>query len=101
MKTLEFRPGIFARVPEPSDIDAVAVGQLAPDCFGKLSKVTSVFHHEPGSHVCYYTHMGEGDPKPGCGCSMSMKAGTLIRTVALTGVLNSIQCDNLEREMTS
>jgi hypothetical protein len=35
----------------------------------------------------------------GCGCSNSIKDGELVRTVALTGLLTSAECDALEEDM--
>jgi len=93
-----------ARVPDESDVLSLKAGDFAPDCFGRMSRVTRVFARSADIHgrafVCYYCAMSARDTEEnGCGCSASMKAGELVRTVALTGVLDSAQCDALEEEM--
>jgi hypothetical protein len=89
-----------ALVPEQSDIDNIKVGDLAPDCFGKLQIVTDIFHRGKDRNgkdfVCYRTRF--------FGCEKTtitntMKVGELLRTVALTNYLNSAECDKLEYEM--
>ena len=94
-----------ARVPEASDVAAVKVGGEAPDCFGKMALVTRVSARDtvrangkPFAH--YVTRVGpEDNERNGCGCSNSMVAGVLMRSVFLTGILNSSECDDLEEEM--
>lgn len=90
-----------ARLPESSDVDAVAVGGLAPDCFGKWKLVTRIFSYTPGKVVHYYAALVDGQDTVanGCGCSNYMKAGELMRTTALTFLLDSAECDALEAEM--
>jgi hypothetical protein len=95
---------VFARLPSKADVESVAVGKLAPNCFGSESIVTRISYIGNDIHgkrfVCYVTAMSERDtPGNGCGCSTSMKEGELIRTVALTGIYSSAQCDSLELEM--
>lgn len=95
---------VFARFPSLADVESVAVGKLAPNCFGSESIVTRISYIGNDIHgkrfVCYVTAMSERDtPGNGCGCSTSMKEGELIRTVALTGIYSSAQCDSLELEM--
>ena len=94
-----------ARLPEAADVEAVKVGGLAPDCFGKLALVTRVTARDVvrangNPFVHYYTYLGPGDTvENGCGCSNSMVAGNLMRSVHLTGLLNSAECDTLEEQM--
>lgn len=112
MKTLIFdRPmapygpmrKVYARMPELADVENLQVGDLAPDCFGKLAKVTRIFHRGTDINgkrfVCYYTSINDKDIALGNGYSGSMKVDELIRTVALTGIFTSAECDNLEEEM--
>ena len=93
---------VFARLPSKADVESVAVGKLAPNCFGSESIVTRISYIGNDIHgnrfVCYVTAMSD-TPENGCGCSMSMKEGELIRSVALTGIYSSAQCDSLELEM--
>lgn len=95
---------IAARIPETEDVVNLNVGDMAPSCFGSLARVTRIFARSrdiKGSEfVCYYTAMSDRDTSEnGCGCSALMKVGELIRTVALTGRLNSAECDALEMKM--
>lgn len=95
---------VFARVPELADVENLKVGDGAPNCFGGFARVTRIFARSVDKNgkafVCYYAAMSERDtPENGCGCSASMKVGELIRTVALSGVLTSAQCDEIEREL--
>ena len=95
---------VFARLPSVADVESVAVGKLAPNCFGSEAIVTRISHIgndiQGKRFVHYVCAMSEHDtPHNGCGCSMSMKDGELIRTVALTEIYSSVQCDRLEREM--
>ena len=95
---------IIARMPTTADVANLKVGDLAPDCFGRMSRVTRIFARKEDINgnlfVCYYCAMNENDTaENGCGCSASMKAGELVRTVALTGLLKSAECDALEEEM--
>lgn len=113
MKTLIFdRPmapyepmrKVYARMPDRSDVENLKVGDLAPDCFGRMARVTKIFGNGTDINgkrfVCYMCAMSDRDTiENGCGCSASMKDGKLIRTVALTGIFTSAECDNLEEEM--
>lgn len=94
----------WARVPSEDDVRNLQVGQLAPDCFGRLSRVTRIYHLGRDIHgawfVCYYAAMNDRDTaENGCGCSASMKEGELVRTVPLTCLLTSAECDELERDL--
>lgn len=94
-----------ARMPQDEDVAAVQVGAQAPDCFGKLSLVTRVAYRgerdKDGVPFVHYVCAldGKDTVRNGCGCSNSMAAGQLMRSTALTFILNSQQCDDLEQEM--
>jgi len=93
-----------ARIPDRADVENLKVGAFAPDCFGELSRVTKIAYtgisQSGRAYVGYVTAMNSNDtPENGCGCSMSMLEGRLIRSVKLTGLLNSAECDELEREL--
>lgn len=87
-----------ARMPSEADVRELKIGDLAPDCFGRLSKVTEIFARDVDIHgdrfVCYYTEFGANGSM-----SHSMKEGELVRTVPLTAALNSAECDQLESDM--
>lgn len=89
-----------ARLPEAADVDAVVAGGQAPSCFGKLGLVTKVFAYEPGWKVHYFVALDESDTVAnGCGCSNGMIKNVLMRSTALTFLLTSAECDELEAEM--
>ncbi len=95
---------VMAQVPEASDVAAVAVGGQHPTCFGGVGLVTRIAYtgkdRDGFAYVGYVTALSENDTaENGCGCSNSIKEGRLIRSVALTGFLNSAECDRLEWEM--
>lgn len=95
---------VSARVPTRDDVTGIKVGDLAPDCFGKLSRVTRISYSGEDksglAFVGYFTAMSDKDtPENGCGCSNSIKEGRLIRTVALTGLFNSSELDDIEARM--
>jgi hypothetical protein len=110
-RTLEKKDGYgrvlasaVARVPTRQDVEDLKAGGLAPDCFGRISRVTRIFARREDKDgrlfACYYCAMSERDTTlNGCGCSADMKEGELVRTLALTGLLNSDECDMLERQM--
>ena len=90
-------------MPEVKDVEAVQSGGQAPDCFGKLALVTKVSGrgNALGRHwVHYVCALGADDTVAnGCGCSNGMSSGCLMRSVHLTGLLNSAECDALEEAM--
>lgn len=95
---------VYARVPELADVENLQVGDLAPTAFGGLSEVTRIIYRgvdvNGKAYVGYMAAMSESDtPENGCGCSNSMKVGELMRSVALTGLLTSAECDALEAEL--
>lgn len=95
----DFRQAV-ARLPEAADVDAVVAGGQAPSCFGRMGLVTRVFAYEPGWKVLYYVALdGKDTVANGCGCSNSMVKNVLMRSVALTGLLTSAECDALEEDM--
>ena len=97
-----------AYLPDEQDVDAVAAGGQAPSCFGGVGLVTKVNYRGVCTHpsragarfVGYTVAMGPRDTlENGCGCTASMTAGELVRSVALSGLLDSAKCDELERKM--
>ena len=89
-----------ARIPSAADVDAVQVGSMAPDCFGRMALVTRVIYRKTGVHVGYICAMSPSDTVENqCGCSNSIRAGELVRTVQLTQAMNSADCDRLEEVM--
>lgn len=94
-----------AMVPSADDVAAVKAGGQAPSCFGRLGLVTAVSYRgtrdkDGAPFVGYFVALGPQDSvENGCGCSNSMVAGELMRTVGLTAILTSAECDALEAEM--
>ena len=44
-------------------IESLQVGDLAPDCFGKLSEITEIYglgvNSRGGKYICYYTKLSD------------------------------------------
>jgi hypothetical protein len=49
-------------IPSREDIESLKVGDLAPDCFGRMSEITEIFAQKDDitgrAFVCYYTAFG-------------------------------------------
>lgn len=93
MKTTPFQTSILLRGsrgsctairPLRAEIQALKVGDLAPDCFGRMSEVIDIFGRgddiKGKAYVCYNTAFGS----PGGKCSMSLKEGEISRDVQTT-----------------
>lgn len=79
--------------PTRAEIDALQVGQLAPDCFGRLAEVKSIYARSDDINgkrfVCYYTVFGSG----GSTCSMSQKEGEVSRDAGTCRIGTSAEID--------
>ncbi len=84
--------------PTREDIDALEVGDMAPNAFGELAEVVDVSARRDDIHgarfVCYSTRFG-----PTSSMTMSLKQDAVARTVALCNVLNSAEIDALEQRL--
>lgn len=82
-------PEVDIRKPTRDDVERLAVGDLALDCFGKWSTVTEVFARgvddRGRAFVCYYTRFGENNGA----ISGSMKEGEVVSTVPLVSAYRS------------
>ena len=87
-----------AFMPEREDIVNLRVGDMAPDCWGKMSKVVEIsFVGETCKgmpFVHFYTELSATSRVSG-----SMVVGIVQRSMHLTGLLNSAECDAVEQEM--
>jgi len=87
-------------VPTRKEIEAIEVGTMALDCFGKLAKVVAVSAKREDIHgklfCCYNTDFG-----PGSSISMSQKEDKLTRTVAASNRYKSAELDVIEAEILS
>jgi hypothetical protein len=85
-------------IPTREQVQSLKVGDLALDCYGHWSKVTSIFAQKDDvngrAYVCFYTDQGEGSNISG-----SYKEGELLRTVPLSFAYTSAQLDVIERRM--
>ena len=87
---------VSAYMPTKEDIFNITVNSMAPDCFGKMAKVTRV--HGAGidingkHYVCYYTEFGANGS-----ISNSLKEDTILRTVAMSCAFTSHEIDCFER----
>lgn len=84
-------------IPTRTEIEALKEGDLAPDCFGHLRRITRIYARgndiKGKAYVCYYTELG-----PNASISNSLKEGEINRTVALTGKYTSHEIDILEEK---
>lgn len=89
-------PALF--IPTLDDIAKIRVGELAPDCFGRMARIVDVACIKADIHgamfACYSTAHG-----PRSSISMSIKVGKLTRTVATSRAYTSAELDAIEREM--
>jgi hypothetical protein len=89
----------IALIPSISDIEHLNVGDLALDCFGKMSKVTYISARRIATantpFVMFYTETGTGNGS----VSGVYRAGELVRTVPLSFKLTSNQTKSLEDDM--
>lgn len=73
--------GVLVVIPTREQVQALTVGDLAPDCFGRWAKVTRVYGQQDDmsgkAFVCYYTEFGEHST-----VSNSMKEGEVCLTTA-------------------
>lgn len=86
------------KLPTRAEIEALKVGDQAPDCFGRMAKVTDILYRgidtKDRYFVGYYTKHGDNGK-----ISMSMKEGCIARTVGFTVRYTSAQIDALERTL--
>ena len=77
------KTSLMAFVPTRSFVQNLQVGDLALDCFGKLSPVTSIFAQRDDikgkAFVCYYTKHSENSSM-----SHSMKEGEVVYTMEMS-----------------
>lgn len=70
--------------PTREDIESLQIGDLAPDCFGKMSPVTSIIFRGTNVHgkafVGFYTEYGENNGA----ISGSMTEDETVSTVQIT-----------------
>lgn len=76
--------GILLVRPTRADILALRVGDLAPNCFGKLARVTEIHAQQDDikgkAFVCYYIEFGDN----GSTMSGSLKEDETLATVPTT-----------------
>lgn len=82
--------------PTRADVEAVTVGELAPDCFGYMAEVKEIFARQEDCNgklfVCYYTkHGGNGGS-----VSNSIKEGQVCRDVGTTRAFKSGELDKYD-----
>lgn len=84
-------------VPTAEWIAALQVGDMAPDCFGRMAEVTRISAKsediEGRPFVCLYTKLSETSQVSG-----SFKAGELHRSLPVTQLHTSAELDQIERE---
>lgn len=84
-------------IPTRSEIEAMQVGDMAMDCFGKKANVSQITVKSEDVNgklfVHYYTDSANGRT------SMSMKEDELVRHVGTSAKFTSHQLDLIETEM--
>ncbi len=70
--------------PTRDDINSLQVDDLAPDCFGKMARVTSITYHGTNVHgkafIGYYTEFGDNNGA----ISGSMTEDEIVATVQIS-----------------
>jgi hypothetical protein len=76
--------------PSETDVLSLCVGDVAPDCFGKLRKVTRLYAAARDvngkAFVCYYTECGNNAM-----ISNSIKQDEILITIPLSNVFTSAE----------
>jgi hypothetical protein len=76
--------GILITRPTREDIESLKIGDLAPDCFGNVSKVVTIFAKKEDISgklfACYYVEFGSN----GGTISNSIKEGEPVPTIPAT-----------------
>jgi len=89
-----------AYMPTRDEVLSLQVGDLAPNCFGKLAEVVSI--HGRGddvngkAFVCYYTSNG-----PTSSISHSMKQDRIVRDLQICRFHTSHELDLLDRTVST
>jgi hypothetical protein len=87
-------------IPTRGQVEALQVGDLALDCFGKFNPVTDIYGRgtdiKGKRYVCFYTRLDDH-----ASISGSYKEGELVRTVPLCSKHTSAQLDQLEQRSLS
>jgi len=82
MKQITYDGLLFTK-PTRKAVENLKVGDLAPDCFGRMNKVTSITYHGDDIHgkayVGYYVEFGDNAQISG-----SLKEDEILATVPLT-----------------
>ncbi len=85
-------------IPTLHDIESLKVGDMAPDCFGKMNQVIKVEHKGKDINgklfVCYHTWFSHATT-----ISMSMKEDELVRHVGTSAKFTSYELDDIEKDM--
>lgn len=95
---MHINPSLAYVIPTRDQVASLKVGDLALDCFGKMSRVTRIVCCKEDIHgklfVIYYTQLGTTSSISG-----SYKEGELVRTVQLSNEHTSSELCAIEREL--
>lgn len=82
--------GILITTPTRQDVLDLKVGDLAPNCFGRMAKVTSIYAQKDDVHgkafVCFYTEWGTNATM-----SHSIKEDETVATIPLVAKYQQAQ----------
>ena len=82
------KDGLMMRawMPKRAELEALRVGDEAPDCFGTLARITKIYAAQEDVNgkffICYYTQFG-----PSSHISNSLKEGEILRTPNLPSTM--------------
>lgn len=86
-------------MPTREEVEGLKVGDLAPDCFGRWRTVQSIHAQTDDmrgrAFVCYVT----ASPSGNGGTSNSLKEAELLRSLEVTRLHTSAECDRIEAAM--
>lgn len=96
--TIKSKEGIEIEVviPTKEDIDNIAVGTFAPDCFGSFREVVKVAYDginvNGKKFISYYTKLSDTGS-----VSNSLTEGKILRSLAATRYFTSAELDQIEK----
>ena len=87
-------------MPEVADVENLAVGDMAPSCWGRLQRVAEIAYRGVDLHGAPFVGFYVEDGVNGGRMSASLKAGELVRTVPMSGgKFTSAWADRQEDDM--
>jgi hypothetical protein len=99
MRTVEIKNGsgsLSAYFPTRDDVTSLKVGDMAPNCFGRMAQVSEITCQRDDvngkAFVCFYAIYGSNGTMSG-----SLKEDEILRTVNLSNHFRSAEIDAAEK----